>query len=446
MSRPRILIATFGSLGDLHPFVALGQALAREGFAPVIATSEAYGDFIRGEGLDFAPVRPDADDLTGRLGMDLGAIARRMAEDDRFLFETLIFPSLRDSFDDLYAAAEGAVCVVAHGLAFAARYAAEARGLPAVTVLLSPLMLYAADDPPIGSRVPFTTAPVGRLGVAWNRLLLSSLAHAIAHWAGPLRRLRREVGLPPRRGAALFLGDDSVAATIGLFSPLLTQATPGGGGARIAGHSFHDRYLERGAIDPALDAFLRDGEPPVVFTLGSFVARARQGYYRDCLAASRALGRRALLLAHEDDVADLIGETRGDAFVAAYAPHSQIFPRACAVVHHGGIGTAGQALRAGRPQLVTPFLGDQFDNAGRLRRLGVARVVPGATATAATLAAALAGLDAGHTRRAAACAREIRAEDGAAVAAKWISEIPGLRPGTESPPRSPALADAAPPR
>lgn len=176
MQRPRILIATFGSLGDLHPFVALGHALAREGFAPVIATSAAYMDYIRGERLDFAPIRPDADDLMTRLGMDLGEIGRRMAEDDRFLFDTLIFPHLRESFDDLFAAAEGAVAVVAHSLAFAARIAAEARGLPCVTILLSPLMAYSPDDPPAGSHAPFLPAPVGALGRLYNRALLWSLS------------------------------------------------------------------------------------------------------------------------------------------------------------------------------------------------------------------------------------------------------------------------------
>ena len=76
---PKILIATFGSLGDLYPFVALGQALQREGFAVVVATSETYRDLIIEEGLCFAAIRPDVEEATERLGMDLGEIARRMS-------------------------------------------------------------------------------------------------------------------------------------------------------------------------------------------------------------------------------------------------------------------------------------------------------------------------------------------------------------------------------
>lgn len=422
MQRPKILIATFGSLGDLHPFVALGHALAREGYAPVIATSAAYADYILGEGLGFAPIRPDADDIMSRLGMDLGEIARAMAESDQFLFKTLIFPHLRESFEDLCAAADGAVGVVAHSLAFAARVAAEARGLPCVTILLSPLMAFSPDDPPAGSSAPFLTAPVGPLGRLYNRALLWSVSHAIALWAAPLRRLRREAGLRPRHGLDLILGVGSSVATIGLFSPLLAPRRESAW-LRVAGHSFHDRYLDSDGLDPALDAFLNAGDPPIVFTLGSFVSRARRDYYLDCVAVAQAMGRRAVLLAHEGDVGALVACLPPDVFVAAYAPHSKVFPRACAVVHHGGIGTSGQALRAGRPQLVTPFLGDQFDNAERLRRLGAARVVDGRSATPEILARELLALDPGHHRAAEEHALRIRQEDGALVAARWIGEL-----------------------
>lgn len=428
LSPRKILIATFGSLGDLHPFVALAHALAREGFAPVIATSAAYADYIQGEGIAFAPIRPDADDLTARLGMDMGEIARKMSEDDKFLFDSLIFPHLRESYEDLLLASEGAVAVVSHSLAFAARIAAERRGLPLVTALLSPMMLYSAYDPPLGSRMPLRSAPAWPIEIVYNRFLLWSLSHAIALWAEPLRRLRREVGLHPRYGLDLLLGVKSSDAVVGLFSPLLAPPQPDHGRRTlIAGHTFHDRYLEGGRLSPALAAFLDAGEAPIVFTLGSFVVRARCDFYRDCIDAARRLGRRAVLLAHEDDVAELAGDLGADIHVSSYAPHSLVFPRARAVVHHGGIGTTGQALRAGRPQLVTPFLGDQFDNAERLQRLGVARVLDGKTATAQALYEELAAFDAGYEARASAMAEEARREDGAALAALRIAALVAQR-------------------
>jgi UDP:flavonoid glycosyltransferase YjiC (YdhE family) len=428
---PRILIATFGSLGDLHPFVALAHALKREGFAPVLATSSVYRDFIHSEGLGFAPVRPDVEEIKARLGLDMGGIARRMSQDDGFLFQRLIFPFLCESFEDIQKASEGAAAIVAHGLAFSARLAAEKRGLPLINVILSPLMLYSAYDPPLGARSPFAPAPRSKLAVGYNRVLLWSLSHALALWAAPLRKCRRRAGLPRRHGFDLLLGTKIGAATIGLFSPLLTALQPDHPrGTLIAGHTFHDRFTAAGepgaeALPEALEAFLARGPAPIVFTLGSFVVHGGAAHYRACIAAARALKCRAVLLAHDEDVDALRREAPPDVFVTGYTPHSLVFPRACVVAHHGGVGAVGQALRAGRPQLVTPFLGDQFDNAERLRRLGVARVLRGDAVTAKALARELAPLlaEGAYPARAKEVAAQVAREDGAEAAAKRIAEL-----------------------
>ena len=421
----KILIVTFGSLGDLHPFIALAHALAAEGVTPVIATSAAYADYIAGEGLAFRPIRPDGDDLVARLEMEMGEIARRMAADDRFLFDQIIFPHLRENYQDVLAASADVCAIVSHSIAFPARLAAEKRGLPNITTILSPVMLFSPDDPPMGSLLPFRHNPKGRAGRGFNRLLLWALAHALAIWARPLRRLRRELGLPPRKGLELLLGVDSCAAMVGLFSPLLSSQSGHWEKLEIAGHTFHDRFIGAETLDPETEAFLAAGSPPLVFTLGSFVARQREAHYRQVAEAACNIGRRALLLADEADVAALRATVSGDVHVAAYAPHSLVFPRACAVLHHGGAGTTGQALRAGLPQLVSPFLGDQFDNARRLERLGVARVLDRRQLSVETLATEIAGLlnDATYASMARECAARIRKENGAVVAARRISAL-----------------------
>lgn len=421
----KILIVTFGSLGDLHPFVALAHALAAEGLTPVIATSAAYADYIASEGLAFAPIRPDRDDLVARLGIEMGDIARRMADDDRFLFEQIVFPHLRESYDDICAAGTDACAIVSHSIAFSARLAAETLGLPGVTVVLSPVMLFSPDDPPLGNLLPFRRAPKGRIGRGYNRLLLWMLAHAIGLWVRPLKRLRRELGLPPRRGLDLLLGIESSTGVIGLFSPMLSSQADHWEKLEIAGHTFHDRFIGAAMLDPDIEAFLAAGSPPLVFTLGSFVARQRDTHYRHVAEAAQRLGRRALMLADEEDVARLRAILPGDVHVAAYAPHSLLFPRACAIIHHGGAGTSGQALRAGRPQLIMPHLGDQFDNAARLVRLGVARRFDHKTLTAETLTKALAALlaDPAIVQNAQQCAARIGAENGALVAARRIAAL-----------------------
>lgn len=429
-SAPKILLATFGSLGDLHPFIALAHALQREGFRPVVATTPIYADFIRSEGLDFAPIRPDIDDALARIGLDIAGVARAMARDEGFLFQRVIFPFLRENFDDLVAAGQGCAAIVAHSLAFAGRLAAEALGLPLVNVVLSPLLTYSPHDPPMGNGSPFVWTPRSGLALGYNRALLWAFGHAMGLWAAPLRKFRREIGLPKKQGYDLMFSRASAAATIGLYSPLLAPPQPGG--PIVAGHSFHDRYSAGGvrkvdALAPELEAFLCEGPAPIVFTLGSFVALDNAAHYRDCVEAAAALGRRAVLLAPDEEVEALRRVEAPGALVTGYAPHSLVFPRACVVAHHGGVGTAGQALRAGKPQLVTPFLGDQHDNAERLRRLGVARAVRGDRVSAAALARELGPLlrDGGYAERAAEAAGRIGGEDGAAAAARRIGEVVG---------------------
>ena len=98
-------------------------------------------------------------------------------------------------------------------------------------------------------------------------------------------------------------------------------------------------------------------------------------FYEESLKAARLLGRRAVLLVGSRPGRLPVGPLGSDAWACAYAGHAQLFPRAAAVVHQGGVGTTAQALRAGVPMLVVPFAHDQPDNAARVRRLGVARVL-----------------------------------------------------------------------
>ena len=113
------------------------------------------------------------------------------------------------------------------------------------------------------------------------------------------------------------------------------------------------------------------------------------------------------------------GALGADAIAVDYAPHSEVFPRAAAIVHQGGIGTTGQALAAGRPMLVMPYSHDQPDNAGRCRRLGIARVLTRRDYRATRVTTELRALlgDAEVLRRAAGVGERVRAEDGARVAA-----------------------------
>ncbi|MCX7900292.1 MAG: glycosyltransferase, partial [Methylocystis sp.] len=235
------------------------------------------------------------------------------------------------------------------------------------------------------------------------------------------------LGLRKLRGSDFFSLGAGAAAMIGLYSPLLAQKQPDHpANLQIAGFAFHDRHMGDGdEVSPALGAFLAAGPPPIVFTLGSFFARDQIAIYRAGVEAARRLKRRAVLLVNQDDLEEARALAAEDAFVAAYVPHSRVFPRAAAIVHHGGIGTTGQALRAGAPQLVTPLMGDQTDNGARLGRLGVARMLKPEWATVDSLTRELSCLlgDEAYARKTREIAPLIAKEDGARVAAESIAGL-----------------------
>jgi UDP:flavonoid glycosyltransferase YjiC (YdhE family) len=204
------------------------------------------------------------------------------------------------------------------------------------------------------------------------------------------------------------------------------RGTPAANGARPAqatGFVFHDRVPDglTTALEEA-ERFLDAGEPPIVFTLGSSAVAAPGPFFDESVKAAAAIGRRAMLLVGSQADRRLTESLPPDVMAVPYAPHHLVFPRAAAVVHHGGAGTSGQALRSGRPMLVVPHAHDQLDNADRVRRLGVGRVIPAGRYAAARVAAHLDALLASsrYRDRASTIGETVRAEAGVEAAGAAI--------------------------
>ena len=291
-----------------------------------------------------------------------------------FTFRDLVAPAIRDSYADLSQAAAGADLLLASPAAFAVPLVAERMSVPWVSLALAPCGFVSAHDPPwFPSLGPLW--PLRPFGPVYGRTVRAVVVLKTRAWAAPIHAFRRELGLPP--GPNPFArGLCSPTLSLAMFSPVLGRPQPDWpASARITGFAFHDRE-DPDAITAALAAFLDAGPAPIIVTLGSGAAStaAAGPVLAATLAAARALGRRALLLIGDDPRARAtLPHPLPDGTAAfAYAPLARVFPRAAAIVHQGGIGTLGQALRAGRPMLVVPFAFDQHDNALRADRLGVA--------------------------------------------------------------------------
>lgn len=423
--RRTILITAFGSLGDIKPYVALASELKERGYSPIIGTSGFYRDMVEKAGIGFRPVRPDVDPE------DYSLIEKvfHPLNGPEILIREVLLAQLRESYEDLLEAVNGADILITHPVSFAGPIVAEKTKTAWVSTILAPFSLFSAYDLPVFPLFPFLKN-VERFGPWAGRLLIRVAKFVTRNWSEPIRRLRAEIGLPPG-GDPIYEGQFSPESVLGLFSPLLIKRdTDRPQNTRITGFLFYDEdadlWVDNGGAGPnapdKLERFLESGPPPVVFTLGSSAVMAAGEFYRESVEAARTLGIRAVLLVGRDP-RNIPAEPLPDDIVQfEYFPHSQIFPRAAAIVHQGGIGTTAQALRAGKPMLVVPFAFDQPDNAYRVSRLGVARTIYRHRYSAHRAATELKTLLSNTTylRRAEQVAEIVRAEKGAAAACDAI--------------------------
>jgi rhamnosyltransferase subunit B len=361
-SPKRIVMATLGSLGDLHPMLALALELKRRGHCITIASSKFYRDKVEGLEIGFAPLRPDWDP-TDR---EIIAQCEDLKTGPEVLFRKLVLPHLREIYDDLLRAAAGADLMIAGELVLAAPLVAEKLGLRWVSETLSPTSFFSAHDPSLLVNAP-AVYRLRKAGWMVNRAVLELGKLAARHWWEPVRQLRRELGLRVQCDP-VFKDKFSPDLVLALFSSALAKPQPDWPKQTLQpGFVFFDR--EKVGVDdsPELAAFLAAGDAPVVFTLGSTAVHNPGNFYEASAAAARQLGKRAVLLG----IRSLAGMDSADILALPYAPYSQIFPHAAAIVHQGGSGTTGQAMRAGRPQLIVPYGWDQPDNGARVERLGL---------------------------------------------------------------------------
>jgi UDP:flavonoid glycosyltransferase YjiC (YdhE family) len=287
--------------------------------------------------------------------------------------------------------------------------------------------MMSAHDPSAMPALPFLWAS-RRLGPGVYGALARFLRWAVRGWGEPVERLRAEAGLGPA-AEPLIEPMRSPHLVLALFSGLLAAPQPDWPARTVlAGFPFLDEAGGGGGLSPELERFLAGGPPPIVFTLGSSAVRDAGRFFEHSAAAAARLGRRAVLLVGPD-AQNRPGALPPGVVAAEYAPHARLFPRAAALVHQGGIGTTGEAMRSGRPMLVVPFAHDQPDNAERLRRLGVARVLPRHRYRPQRAADELARLLAEPecAARAAAVGARVRAEDGVGAACDALEALLSAR-------------------
>lgn len=414
----RIVLTTIGSLGDLHPKIAIALELRKRGHDVVFATHKEYQSKIEALGFEFHRMRPDNTALD-----DPQEMARMMdlQKGSEYIVRKWVCPSLREMYADLMNSAKDADFIVAGEGVTAAPLVAEKLGMRWASSAMAPISFFSAYDPPVLAPFPFL-AKLRRFGLIVNRGVINFAKFVSKSWAEPVHQLRRELGLPPLIGNPFIDDKFSPYLVLALFSPVLAKPQPDWPTNTVmAGFTFYDGSQGGTELTPQLKQFLAAGEPPVIFTLGSAAVMAPGNFYQESIQAAKQLNRRAVLLIGKNTPPENLSE---NILAVSYAPYSQIFPHACAIVHQGGIGTMAQALRAGRPTLVMPYSHDQPDNAARVERLGTSRTIPRKQYLASRVAKELRELleNPSYVTKAAEIGRIIQAENGVGVACDAIEK------------------------
>ncbi len=405
----RLSIHTLGTRGDVQPYLALARGLKARGHEVLLIAPAQFADAVQAEGVTFAPLpeafldlleRPETKKIMGGSGTGFGA-GFKLIKHYRHLMRGLLDAEWEA------ARAFGPDAILYHPKALGAPHIAGKLNIP--LFLASPLPGFTPT-----SAFPTPILPFTSLGPL-NRLSHGLMIHGGSFiFSKTVRQWRAEVlSLAPRGKAAPLRG------TLYGYSPhVIPKPDDWGQDVAVTGYWFLDARDWR--PDPDLAAFLKAGEPPVYVGFGSMPGTDPERLTETVIDGLRRAGKRGLIAT----AGGALGYVRAsdDMHVIAGAPHDQLFPLVHSTLHHGGAGTTGAALRAGKPTAICPFLGDQPFWARRIAQLGVGpKPIDKQNMSADVLAAAFQAMDDETMRmHAVSIGRAIHGEDGIENACSFI--------------------------
>jgi sterol 3beta-glucosyltransferase len=360
----KITVFAAGSQGDIQPCLALCRGLKSAGYPVSLAAPADFADYINKFGVDFFPLRGDVQKImasdTGKKFMETGGsnpIKSILA------IRKLIAPVIQEMAEDVYAACLGADAIICLGVFSAfGQSIAESLKIPIIHVEPTPLLPTKA--------FPAPGWPVQRnLGGLHNHLSGIAMLQVIWQWYLPfVNDFRRYLGLPTLTFGRFYSGLKSLPMLSAYSPDIIPHPADWAESINITGYFFLDPQSDW-QPSAELTAFLEAGAPPVYIGFGSMAGRNPEKLAELVLKALAECNQRGVLLTGWGGMRpELLSE---NVFVLDAAPHSWLFPRMAAVVHHGGAGTTAEGLRAGIPTVVVPFVVDQPFWGARIKALGL---------------------------------------------------------------------------
>jgi rhamnosyltransferase subunit B len=407
-----ILATSFGSAGDFLPTLAVASALHGRGHQVRFVANPVSEAQVCRAGVPFVPAGAFRD-MTA--AFEANPKCLHSLSGGRAVWNDLVAPNVLA----IYAVVREAISslrpdlVLCNNVSFGGVWAGAEQRVRYALVAATPLAW-------INPRAPMITSewmPPRWLQPWLSRVALWAANEILTRSLKKLSKRLENIPDPSFRSV-----ESNAALHLGMWSPTLRECLPGDPpGAAVCGFARAGHYVA--AYSPEVEAFLSSGPPPVVVGLGSAYTFTSGPLIRTVAEACECASLRCLIVGHPT------AETNfpGSVFVVRSAPYHLVFPRAAAVVIHGGAGTTSEALRSGRPVLVLPFAFDQFHMANEVEATGAGIWVRKRERSVAGIAQALTRLvsDDRFIHRTSQLARSLSHEpDGAQIAAGLIERLP----------------------
>jgi sterol 3beta-glucosyltransferase len=419
-----VLILTYGTRGDVQPYIALGQGLQHAGHSVTLSTSERFRSAVEAAGLQYEFMND------GMLALLETPEGQDMLENTNNLFDVVkrtlslmkqVGPIQQALVEESWNAAQRSCpdFIVFHPKAFIAPSIADKLDVPVAMALVVPGLVPTAEHPNM-------VLPRMKLGGWYNKLSYRIVNQLIGLSVGKhIRAWRKQNDLPKMNGTSLlYTGDGTPVPVLHGFSRLIfPPPADWPPNVSVCGY-WHADDCQSYSPAPELEVFLAAGPPPVYVGFGSMKGRDPARLASTAIEAIQRAGVRGLLATGWGGLeAEALPET---ILKIDQVPHAWLFPRVRAVVHHGGAGTTGAALRAGKPSVVVPFFGDQPFWGHQVHALGAAAVpIPLKKLTVEKLQAAIQEVttDQAIIDRADTLGVELREEDGVGNAVAVIESL-----------------------
>ena len=356
----RIVLSTWGSTGDVQPFLALSERLSKEGHKVRVCTSEIYRDRFTKRGIDFYPVGAPFD--LDRLDRAMDAIVQiKDPIKSAILIATEgILYKADQWYEDCRKGMEGYDLAICHSVNVPGQEAAIRNNLPWITVSYCPGFIKTRYEAP---------APIPNLGAPLNTLLWKVAEQLIRKQVDPLfNDFITAIGGEERDCIGL-KGMYSPKLNLIAASPSVSKPLPD----LPSEHKFTGAwFLEESDYEmpPVLQKFLDQGSPPIIISFGSMGGSKNIETTSILVEAVQRAGQRAIIQAGWGNLG-MESPPENICFVG-YVPHNFLFRQGCCVIHHGGAGTTAAACRAGVPSITVPHLADQPYWGCTLRKIDVA--------------------------------------------------------------------------